>query len=315
MSKSRKSNRIVARWPGELEAAETHTAARIEFLAAIERNHPVVLRELRKAAMPHFRRLLVEAGISAKQFNELADRALQNRIWEDLSSIVYQWARRFHLVMDVGAGHASTFQPAKHWSLWNRGRSLFDWLVQVCADSLGVWAASKSRRTLAWCLEPIQQRLQLLRVAPVFLFVTAPWVPDKESLKAFHQRAGREFEQALKEYTSSIASTLTASEVFSPPSVSKSVDPMLTAMLQARAGMVIPPMASSLSAGFVRAHFEWLVLHQVQGLSWPRISIKTKPVVTWRAVKAGVQAAAEQVVGDEWSNWLRKGTPGRPKKR
>lgn len=319
MPKTPKSNASMARWPIELERAETHTQARIEFLAAIERNHPQILGALRRTAMPHFLQLLAKVKISAAKFNDRADIELQNRIWEALSSTVLKWARRFHLIAGVIPIHPPTLQPAQHWALWNRGRSFSDWLVQVCTDSLGIWAASKRRRTIAWCFEPIQQRLGLPGYAPTFLFVAAPWLPDRETLRAFHQRVGDEFQQALVEYTGPIASKLTEASTLPPPKGSRSEEPILTAILQARHAAkdsaIIPPMATKVNAGFTRSHFDWLVRYQVIGCSWSEIVNRSLREISPRAVMSGVKNAAALVIGEKWSEWLRKGKPGRPKIR
>jgi hypothetical protein len=327
MAKTSNSNSSIARWSGELERAETHTAARIQFLCAIQRNHPKVLRELHQMAMPHFLGLLRTAKISVTGFYENGDSVLQNRIWRALICTVFQWARRFHLVAGEGPLHPPILEPAYHRAFWNQGRSLLDWLVQVCADSLGTWKATKQKgKALAWDFGPIQQRLRL-PAGDEFRFVAAPWVPHRETLKAFHERVEHEFQQALETYTAPIISSLTATTTLPLPSNSESVDRILTAMLQTRHAAkdenpaikpdptIIPPMASKLSTAFTPDHYIWLVQYQVMRWSWSKIVGLCPREITQAAVKFGVKKAAADVIGEEWSKWLRAGKPGRPRKR
>jgi hypothetical protein len=197
--------------------------ARTEFLRAIQRIAPAVLRDLRDEVMPKFRQILPWAEARLEDFATEPSRkgtSAVHYVWHSLEPPLFRWAARYNL-SDVTANsiYNSTFISPKHSALQydSVGMPFFTWLVVVATDTLAEWAMRDVEQPLDWSFSGLHRWRDRLRSSENSLHVTIPaWTPGTETREAFSVRARREFDNRLEEHVGRVWRDLSEPEPIDP---------------------------------------------------------------------------------------------------
>jgi hypothetical protein len=338
----------VAHWPADFEPVGRRNLARTEFLHAIERVTPEVLLDLFETVLPEFQDLLEQEGLTPDQFNSAevrdpmtrlmrsggANRTIRNSYFVVLNSLrphVDTWGARFCLLEPPrrtrrGRSIDSSMDPAGfYWAIRHGDVPLLAWMMPVIGDTLGTWAVGDAQTPLRWCLDRAGERRPRLGTRPPLRVTVSGWSLDAETAKAFADRVRREVNETLAEYVRHAEAALAAgpaggSETEITLQLPCHANPENTLTLPTGlVGRIFPDLrvqrACRVSARYTPEHYDWLVKFQVQRKRWGTIVKEACERVAPEAVKMAVQQAAEAVCGREWyTDWLRKGAPGRPPK-
>jgi hypothetical protein len=163
-----------------------HTWGRDQFLMAIERVAPQVLRTLREDVFPLYRK---HRPRSQRAYLSLwTDYKLQDLVLQDLRPGIERWANHYHLGGPVGSTPPRGVDP------------LVDWMGPIILATLMTWGKEGAGARLAWCIFNQFSVGAYMEHPDPFRFRTEGWAVLRETEPDFRARATREFEEALGQY-------------------------------------------------------------------------------------------------------------------
>ncbi|MCE9567342.1 MAG: hypothetical protein K8U57_35525 [Planctomycetes bacterium] len=252
--------------------------ARIEFLRAIARVAPGVVRDLRNRLLPKHNHLVPQT--LEGRLGVLVDYEEIDQLLIPLSPAIEEWAKNYRLDGPDGplAGPMAV-SPLPKWMGRIIVKCLFEWVTQGSPEPSD-WPFRDEDVTVSWLHPPACQ------------FACEGWDPRLESEKTFRERARASFEDAVEEY------------------IQRQRAGYLDRTGEQISFYVQTPRRCTV------AHFDWLVMYQVQSLSTQDIADQVTesrtggPPTSRQTVQAGIKDAAEHIHGSHSVKWLRSPSPG-----
>jgi hypothetical protein len=293
-------------YSGDYVARDDRTQAHRAFFLSIQDHAPEVLKALWQDVLPVARQIVMTPAFP---FNQ------------DLVSAIYNWARTFHLVTsmnpvdelirpleEVRDPHGFELESGSLQACYPDWQFFFAWIWAAAFKTLKKWKNSnKKPARLEWNLphrdlrsdgDPEYPRKVEAAISehesrlnqPSSLtcsFECRDWNPCAETLAAARKRMKQEVSLQIEK------------KVEATRKLFDYVTPLIND---------VAPKAMAVE------HFDWLVKYQLQGIPYGRIGKQGATKRGQQTIADGVKHAAELVIGPKFSEWLRPGRPGRPRK-
>lgn len=304
---------------GEYNRPQQRVMARVEFLLAIARIAPSVLRSLATDVLPVFKECRQRHLYPLSEWwqRQGMTYGIQDPdvMEAEMVAPIMRWAAGHHLAGPNGESDAAPviehFEPPDPESHSSPVMSLLGWVYQVVMDTLEKWA-DEGAQPIRWNLSRAYERAAVWSGS---LRVEVSWDVVNEQEHEFRKRTKSIFEQSLDEYVMSIK------QLAQPQRSKQRYSPEWQAFLEtlsenargAFEDMARPsPSLIKLPERFSPHHYDWLVWYQIMGQSRNKIALELHQDRT--AVADGVNMAARMVFGDTYRSWLRSPRSGRPRK-
>lgn len=302
---------------------------RMAFLKAIETKAPEVLESLRRDVLPALPAYIAEMDnndlliISLRTLSDVQhsiscdntgsisyERKLfdERRLFCNFTPF-FKWGNRWHLL--APSKEHSTSSNKSGWSVpSDEPTDLTEWLLEAVLGTLWTWHTDPKADT-KWNYDFILKKPRFNTPSAFQLTITPGYNPVTETKSDFLRRAHQQLDQCLDEY---LSSQQLLNQTCRPNSAKTQPGQNILGNWQAFSNFPSYNLCSQRQA-YSPQHFEWLVQFQIQQLPWSRIAKEQTHMTHIDTIRHGVWTAAEHVIGPNWTGWLQRRKPGRPRKK